>query len=272
MSFWQNILCKSSNIELTNAKNQISALNSEITKLQQLNDQLKLDISKYQLPQETIDLINFYDSKYENKTITYAGDTIRTKELGVLNPSIKVCDYIHTTQSMKDWIESKGLTFKDLPTSENISKHCWKIYSEFVKNTRYTEDIDLYGENEKWISNFEQMYVKKGNIWYADCENFANLCLGLILASGVPRGLARCFAGECKLSGHCSLSVWDWRTKGFEQWETTARVPKVVKTNEDIYISRVWFSYDNEKSFTTLDKTIYDKIKVSVKLKEYFGR
>jgi predicted transglutaminase-like cysteine proteinase len=233
-------------------------------KLNEIN-LLKQQLSRYDLPKETVDLINYYDSKYEKKDITYKGLAIKTisKEVGNINPLILVCDYAHTTKSMKEWIVKNNLLFNETSTPENISKHMWKIYSEFTKHTKYITDKYLYGEEEKWISNFEQFYIKnKDDKWVADCESFALLCFGLIIASGIPRGLVRITTGKTVNNfGHASLTCWDWRTKKFEQWETTSTYTMVVKETEPIYIKTIWFSFDNEKSFSTLDKTQYEKIK-----------
>ena len=195
-------------------------------------------------------MVKGYDSKHKLNTRLYVGTPILTKKYGIMNPKIKVTDYITVIQSMKDWCKDKGLMFTKEPTPENVSRHAWNVYSNFTKLITYVTDKDLYGVDEFWQASSLQFYIKNKGKWVADCENFANLCLGLIFASGVPRGLCRVTCGMTKLGGHASLTCWDWRTKKFEQWETTSRYARKITEKDNININEVWFSFDNKYSWS----------------------
>jgi predicted transglutaminase-like cysteine proteinase len=219
---------------------------------------LNKELNKFLLPKDTQKLIDFYNDKYPKKPIRYKGYTIHTTKYGSLYPEIDVSDYIHITKSMRDFVKDNNLMFKGEMKPENLSKHAWKVYSFFTKKTRYILDMNLYGENENWLPSMLQMYVKRGDKFVGDCENMANLCASFIIASGVPSGLVRCFTGNTNSGyGHCSLSVWDYRTKGFEQWETTSKTPKQVKEKDGIYIKTVWFSYNDKDSWSTYNQRKY---------------
>jgi len=195
-------------------------------------------------------LVASYDEKYPVRPLYYSGNVVNLRNYKNMPLTIQVCDYIHVTQSMRDWIVEKELVFDKPVTIENVCVHIWKIYSEFTKHTKYRTDADLYGVNEQWIPNMSQFYITEKNKWIGDCENFALLCAGLIEASGVPRGLYRCTAGMTKLGGHCSLTAYDPIEKQWVQYETTATKPKVIFWGDDIYINTVWFSFDSTMSFS----------------------
>lgn len=195
------------------------------------------------------DLVAEFDSKYPRKFLFYAGT-----EIDLRGPDkrlyVNVCDYIHVTQSMRDWIADKNLKF-DKPVDVNsVWEHVWKVYSEFTKHTRYILDKDLYGVNEQWLPNMSQFYMVNRGKWLGDCENFALLCAGLIEASGVPRGLYRVTAGDTKLGGHATLTAYNPEEGDWVHLETTATKPRIIKEGEDIYIHNVWFSFDSRMAFT----------------------
>ena len=213
------------------------------------------------LPIDTQALIEYYYDKYRMQQITYKGLQIHLRN-AILHPDILVQDFIHITESMRRWIKDNKLEYIGDNTPESISKHQYKVYSKFTEFTKYKLDSNLYGENEKWISNFEQMYVKSSGKFLCDCENMANLCCGLILASGVPPGLVRVTCGMTNSGfGHATLTAWDYRSQRFEIWETTSTFPRVIKRDTKYDFKTIWFSYDNENSWSTLDKTKYKKVK-----------
>lgn len=212
------------------------------------------------IPYRTQQLIKYHNGKYPKNNITYKGILI-SDSIVKTRPNILVTDYIHVTESMKKWIKSKKLEYKGDFTPESISKHAWKVYSEFVKHTKYYTDEKLYGINEYWVPTMEQFYIKNyAGKWVGDCENLALLCISLLYASGLPRGLFRIVAGDTDLGGHATLFVWDWRTNQFEQWETTATFPMQVQEHDKIAIKRVWFSFDIKYSWSTINKSKYKKI------------
>jgi len=210
----------------------------------------KIFLSKATLDRLEYDkLVEFYDNKYPTKTLRYFGTEVKMKT-SIKRLGIHVCDYIHVTQSMREWVERKELIFDKPVNMENVWSHIWKVYAEFTKYTRYKKDIDLFGVNEQWLSNMSQFYITSGNRWVGDCENFALFCAGLIEASGVPRGLYRVTAGNTKLGGHATLTAYDPSKEMWVQLETTATMPSEISETNPIYINTVWFSFDGYKAFT----------------------
>jgi len=210
----------------------------------------KISLSREELDRQSYDgLVNFYDSKYPVQPLYYAGSSVTIRgKVKVL--SIQVCDYLHVTQSMRDWIKEHDLVFDKPVSKQNVWEHIWKVYSEFTKHTKYVTDINLYYINEQWVSNMQQMYIMEDYKFAGDCENFSLLCAGLIQASGVPRGLYRVTAGMTKLGGHASLTAYSPDSDDWVQLETTSKYPYIVGENDQIYISNVWFSFDSEYSFS----------------------
>ena len=160
---------------------QIEELEVDISIKNSLINNLKTVIEEKTLPLDTLDLIEFYNTKQKVKDITYKGLEIENKQFKLV-PEIKVCDFIHITKSMKDILKDNNLIFTKKKTPRNISEHMWKIYVWFVTQTKYIRDIHLYGREEHWLSNFEQIYMKRFNKFYGDCENLANLCCAFIIA------------------------------------------------------------------------------------------
>jgi len=226
--------------------------------LEQIKE-LKLN-QKAVIPTDTLQMFEYYNNKHKSKIIYYAGTNIklrgRNKQL-----SVRVCDYIHITESMRAWLRDNNLMYDGNYTKESLSKHAWKVYSKFVTTTKYVRDRVLHDVSEHWGNNLQLPYIRNRGKIEGDCESLCNYCVGLMIASGIPEDMLRNTVGGTKLGGHSSLTCWDWRTSKFEQWETTSTTPMVVGEDSDILIIKVWFSFTQTRSYSDAPKTTYKSIK-----------
>lgn len=208
----------------------------------------------------------YWNDKYEKKPIIYACRTLKNANSLV---EIDVKNFIcENDELLKKYIQKYGLKKR---THNETALACQKFVVESIKYISDDENDKIY---EYWQFPYETVVSQIG-----DCEDMAILVSSLMLTCGIPSYRVRVTCGYVKASptaptnGHAYCTYLADRDKDNQEWvildacyyeDTELKCEDKPLLREGGYnncYGEIWFSFNDEYSWTKDEVTIVSKIK-----------